>query len=114
MILIKEKHENYTIAGFEEGTGKLIITNSDQAKIKLNEIVDNGCSNLILDFKNVSFIDSTGFGSLVTVFNHAKNSKTNLVFCNISSQTQTLLKITRLDQVFEIYASLDEAVNAVS
>lgn len=110
MISIKQETDKIKVVGFSDDIKKLNVIIAEKTKQALNQIIDSGGENLIIDFTNIEFIDSSGFGALVTVHNHAKNVNANVMLCNISSETMELLKITKLDQVFHIYSSIDEAM----
>ncbi len=114
MISVKEENISYKVLGFETGVSKLTVLNADELKQKMNDLIDADTAHLILDFTGLMFIDSTGFGSLVTIFNHAKNRKQGLSFCHVSTQTQALLKVTKLDQIFDIYPDLEAAKEAIA
>ncbi len=66
--------------------------------------------NLILDLKDIAFIDSTGFGALVTIFKRARENEKEFRLCNIEPSAMDLIRITKLDHVFDIYESLDECI----
>lgn len=110
MVVVDKKSEDLTVVKFDETTKRLNIVVAEKFKTALNEIIDTGCKKLILDFSGIKFIDSSGFGSLVTVYNHGKNRETHMVLCSIAPETMQLIKITKLDQVFEIKENLHEAM----
>lgn len=106
--LLKESKSQY-IASFAPSYNKLNITNASAVKDQLIEQFNEGCKCLILDFNGLLFIDSTGFGALVSAYNHANNMYAKITLCNIPKDTMELVKITKLDQIFEIYDSLETA-----
>jgi anti-sigma B factor antagonist len=110
MITIKQETEKVKVVGFPDTVKKLNVIIAEKTKLALNQIIDSGGKNLIIDFSNIEFIDSSGFGALVTVHNHAKNIGSKVMLCQISNETMELLTITKLDQVFHIYSSVDEAL----
>lgn len=113
MIKINKENENYTLVSFDDETLRLNVVIADKFKNELNKIIDEGIKHLIIDFSGIKFIDSTGFGSMVTVYNHGKNRETEILLCNFSPETMELLKITKLDQVFNIYNNLDLAIKNI-
>lgn len=113
MIEINQISDQVTIVSFLDSVKKLNVIIADKVKTEFNTLVDNGCSNLIVDLSNIIFIDSSGFGALVTVFNHAKNVGSRLLLSGISKETMELVKVTKLDQVFDIYPDLEVAQNSV-
>jgi len=113
MLTFSNYSENTVIVRFPDGHNKLNIVNAESLKKDINAIIEKGFQYLIVDFGAITFIDSSGFGAMVTIFNHARNQRVRLVFCNFSKETQALLKITKLDQVFEIYPDVDSAIETI-
>ena len=63
--------------------------------------------NIVLDFKEVTRIDSAGIGMLVSKLLSARKRGGTIKLVHLTSRTDHLIDITRLDTVFEIYQ--DEA-----
>ncbi|MHA3702596.1 STAS domain-containing protein [Jatrophihabitans sp. YIM 134969] len=61
-------------------------------------------STLVLDLSGVSFLDSSGIGTLVELRNVATDTGGQLVLRRPSARTRRLLEITALDTVFTIDA----------
>ncbi|MFZ9738738.1 MAG: STAS domain-containing protein [Prochlorotrichaceae cyanobacterium] len=58
---------------------------------------------LLLDLSNVKFIDSAGLSTLVKVLKATEASGKRLMVCGVKSQVAMLLKLTRMDSLFEIF-----------
>lgn len=73
---------------------------------RLNGVVDvllrDGPGRIVLDMAGVSFCDSQGLGTLVTLSNRARMSQTVLVITNVSGYVNRVLDITGLRQVLLI------------
>jgi anti-sigma B factor antagonist len=65
---------------------------------------------LVLDVANVEFIDSGGVGLLVRYFTRARNAHGALSICALSPKIAEVLKITRLDAVFQPYDTAADAI----
>ena len=57
-------------------------------------------SRIILDLSKVSFIDSTGLGSLLAVWTAAQRRSCDMEIINPGARVEELLSMTKLDQVF--------------
>ena len=57
-------------------------------------------SRIVLDLSKVSFIDSTGLGSLLTVWTAAQRRSCDMEIINPGARVEQLLSVTKLDQVF--------------
>lgn len=65
---------------------------------------------IILDLKNVEFIDSSGLGAIVLIF---QKLRTKILLCGIKEQVEKLIKATRLDSIFKWYQDIPSALKAV-
>ncbi|MCK4663808.1 MAG: STAS domain-containing protein [Bacteroidales bacterium] len=103
---------NITVINFDSDIKRLNVTISSKVKEQLLEIINKPNSKLILDFNGISFIDSSGFGALVNIYNKAKENNSYFKLCNISQETMELVFVTKLDKVFEIHDTLDGCLNS--
>lgn len=81
-------------------------------KKKMQEIINSGISLIVLDMRDVSFIDSTGLGSIISAYK-TKDKEQTLVLCNIAEGVQDIFKITKLDKFFTIFSSKESAFKAL-
>jgi anti-sigma B factor antagonist len=73
-------------------------------------LMAEGHKHLVVDFSRVEFIDSTGLGDLAGLRAAAVKVGGNLKLSGLSKRLHDLLILTRMDQVFEIFPTADEAV----
>ena len=78
----------------------------------LHDQLDKGRKNFVVDMSNVGFISSSGLGILISGLTSAKKSGGDLKLAGISSKMEGLLSITKLDQIFEQYKSVEQAVDS--
>ncbi len=114
MLIINRNNPGFVVASFPQDKNRLNVVMSDEFKKQLYKLIDDGTPLLLIDFTHINFIDSSGFGALVAVFNHARNHQVAFKLCSIASTVMSLIKITKLDQVLQIYPSLDEAVQSIN
>ena len=65
---------------------------------------------LVIDFVGVTFIDSAALATLVQGMKQCRERDGDLVLVNLAQPVRIIFELTRLDQAFEIYESLPEAV----
>jgi anti-sigma B factor antagonist len=65
-------------------------------------------SDLLIDFEDVGFMDSSGFGALVMSLKRVREQNRQLYLCNLNSQLQLVLELTCMDRVFTIFSSRSE------
>lgn len=58
--------------------------------------------DIILDANELEFIDSTGLGSLISIFNSLKENNKIITIQNIKPNVKKIFEITELDKVFKI------------
>lgn len=73
-----------------------------------NSAAEEG-NNVILDFCGLEYINSTGLGAIAHFYRQCTQKNLRVIICNLSAMCSRLFEITKLDQIFEITDSLDEA-----
>lgn len=82
-----------------------------QFKDHFREIADQGSKRLILDMSEVQFMDSSGLGAVVAAMKHLGPGR-KLDLASLSLTVEKVFKLTRMDTVFTIFPTVDDAVNA--
>lgn len=83
----------------------------DQIGTELTTLIDQAnSSKLVVDFSNVEHLSSSVLGMLLTIDKKIQQQKGQLKLSGIRASIQEVFKITRLDQVFDIYPTLEEAI----
>lgn len=89
---------------------RITIVNDSSLKTQMNEVIDtHEYLNIIVDMQNIALIDSTGLGTLISIFNHGRNNNCKIKFCNLSAAVANVIKMTRIDQILDIYPTLEAA-----
>ena len=92
--------------------GNLTIGAAEETlRQRVEELVTDNQKYLLINLENVPMIDSSGIGSLVKSFTHAKNKGGKLKLLKPSRLAQQLLSITGLLSVFETF---DDEATAVT
>ncbi len=102
-----EEQENIVIARL---MGDVDLGHAPNIRKALLKVLENK-KPLVIDLSTVSYIDSSGIACLVEALQNAKKHQLNFSLANISSKAMRVLQLARLDKVFTIYASLEEAIN---
>ena len=93
--------------------GKITIGEGDVVlREKVNELLDQGQKNLLLNLEKVSYMDSAGIGELVACYKRAKEKEGTVKLLNPSGKVYDLLQLTKLEEVFETFR--DEGAALVS
>ena len=91
-------------------TGRLDLLNAAEAKQKLAHVVADGHPRLIVDLKQVSFIDSSGLGALIGGLKAARIAGGDLRLACVGEQARVVLQLTTLDRVLRPHATIEEAL----
>jgi anti-sigma B factor antagonist len=81
---------------------------------KINQLIDSDNKKIVIDLVNVDWMNSSGLGILIGAVTVLKNSNGILCLINVSERIKNLLKITKLNTVFDIYNNFDEAKAAIN
>jgi anti-sigma B factor antagonist len=104
--------ENYG-AVIVELKGKLIGGPlSSEMSEALYGFLDKGKKNVVVDLGGVSYVNSSGLGILISGLASMKKNGGDLKLANINNKIEGLLSITKLNQIFDQYGSVDEAVKS--
>jgi anti-sigma B factor antagonist len=109
MNLKTEKKNDVMVINVKEE--RLDAHNSGELKSEMLKLFDEGNKNILVDLKDVRFIDSSGLGALVSGFKNAISHQGNLKLSTLQPQVKSMFELTRLHRVFEIFASTAEALD---
>ncbi|MBR0224606.1 MAG: STAS domain-containing protein [Thermoguttaceae bacterium] len=83
---------------------------------ELGNVLDSipkNCDRLVVNFRNVQFMSSSALRVLITLNTKARVKKVTLFLCAINANILEVFKITKLDSIFQIRPTENEAVNSM-
>ena len=93
--------------------GKITIGVGDVAlRNAVHDAINGGATKVVINLKDVTTIDSSGVGELVSAYTTATNRGAKLSLANLPSKVSDILQITQLITVFDVFDSEDEAVRS--
>ena len=93
--------------------GRLTMSQPAQRlKDKINSLISQGLTQIVLNLADVPYIDSSGLGQLVASYGSVLKAGGALKLLNVGARNQELLSITRLLTLFESFDSEAEAVQS--
>ncbi len=93
--------------------GKITIGVGDVAlRNAVQEAINSGATKVVINLRDVTTIDSSGVGELVSAYTTATNRGAKLRLANLPSKVSDILQITQLITVFDVFDSEDEAVRS--
>jgi len=95
-----------------ELSGEIDMYTSPELRRELMGLLQRKVSPLLVDFKEVSYIDSSGIATFVEGLKGIKTYGGRLKFFSIPDRIVEIFNFSKLDRVFEIYRNLDEAIKS--
>jgi anti-sigma B factor antagonist len=89
------------------------LKNADQFKQEMFALIDGGHPVLALNFEEVTYVDSSFLGALVSSLKYALSKKGDIYLTNLKKDIHDLLALIRMDKVFKIYSTVAEVVDKV-
>jgi anti-sigma B factor antagonist len=78
----------------------------------IRDLIDSGHTKILLNLGDVTYIDSSGIGELVSGFTAVRNRSGELKLLNLTKKVHDLLQITKLFMVFDVYNDEHTAVRS--
>ena len=72
----------------------------------------NNDHRAVLDMSSLNFVDSAGLGSLLACLKAVRQQQGELKLCALSRPVQALFEMMRMQKVFSIYGTRDEALRS--
>ncbi len=104
-----------------DGNARIVTVNAEridaamaiQFKEDMRVETEQGPDRVILDLSAVSFIDSSGLGAIVASMKQLESHR-RLDLAGLTPMVDKVFRLTRMDMVFKLFASLDDAKAAVA
>ncbi|MDX2129243.1 MAG: STAS domain-containing protein [Chloroherpetonaceae bacterium] len=108
MLFSKKQIGEILVLEFQ--TDVLSGTDAQEFHQALRLLLTEGSKQFVVDLAKVSYMNSSGLGAMTSALTFVKNSGGNLKLCQASERIKSLFVVTKLDRIFEIYETQDEAV----
>ncbi|WP_425956133.1 STAS domain-containing protein [Xylanimonas sp. McL0601] len=93
-------------------TGKLNLVSAPPVKARIDDLVREGKSRIVVDLAAVDFIDSSGLGALIGGLKSARLAGGDLRIAVAGEQVRAVLKLTNLDKILKPHTTVEEAGSA--
>ena len=107
MELSEETHDGVLVVRVRDN--RIDASRAPQFKEEITKRIDAGQTKLVLDLTLVEFIDSMGLGALVACFKRI-GGRGKIAIVGAKGAVSRLFSLTRMDKVFPLYRSLEDAV----
>lgn len=96
-----------------EPNGRLDMVAAPQLKALVQTAVADGAIPVVIDLRDVQFIDSTGLGALISGLRTTRQAGSDLRIARAAAQVKMVLEMTHIDRVIRPYASVEDALRAI-
>ena len=93
-------------------TGEIDLSVAPALRDTLTELAD-GTRDVVVDLTEVSFMDSTGLGALISGRELVREGGRKLVLVGVGGPVRRLFSITKLDQAFDFHPTVVAALAAL-
>ncbi|AYL95856.1 STAS domain-containing protein [Mucilaginibacter celer] len=109
MILLASALGNALLATVQIKEGNMVL--AEEFKTELLNLIDDNNKYIIVNFERVIYVDSSFLGALVSALKHAMNKGADIAVVGLNKDIKSLFQLVRLDKVFRIYATAQQALN---
>lgn len=88
--------------------GILNSTQGNTIRQEVSSLLESGTKLILIDLKDITFVDSSGLGALVMAFKSTRSAGGKLYLCSVGEQPHMLFELTGMQQVFEVFSNQDE------
>ncbi|MFH1665597.1 MAG: STAS domain-containing protein [Candidatus Omnitrophota bacterium] len=92
--------------------GDIDISTSPQLKKSFDKMLSGRDRKVVINLKDVHYVDSSGLATLVEIFKNLRVSGGKLKLTNLSAKVKGLFEITKLDKLFDILPEEKDAVDS--
>ena len=92
-------------------TARIDAFTAPQLRAEVDRWLEQGATQFVLDLSDVGFLDSSGLAALVSLLKRARQAggDVKLILPRLES-AQRILKLTKFDRVFDLAATVDDAM----
>jgi anti-sigma B factor antagonist len=109
MEIIESKNGNLFVI---ELNGRLDATNYADVEKRLLEIVNSGEINILVDFKNLEYISSSGLRVLLMILKKVTAQKGSFLLCSLNDNIKQIFDISGFTSIFSIFNSREDALKS--
>lgn len=93
-------------------SGEIDLGVAPSFRVQISQAQQSRPSRLVIDLGDVPYMDSSGVATLVEAMQMARRTNTRLILCALQEKVRSIFEIARLDMVFTIVGSKEEALVA--
>ena len=91
-----------------EPTGILDGATTNELKLQVSDLLHQGTDIVLLDMKQVTFMNSTGIGTMVAMLKIVRAKGKQIYLCGLTEQVKIIFELTKMDRVFKTFIDQQE------
>lgn len=97
-----------SIVKIVQPSGILDGVRTNELRREIGDVVESGADIVLVDFQDVTFMNSSGLGALVAILKGVRSAGRELFICSLNEQVKMIFELTKMNRVFKSFASRDE------
>jgi anti-sigma B factor antagonist len=93
---------------------QLVMAVAPTVRAALAQLVESGHKRLVLDMRDIRYVDSSGLSVLIAALKNAHQHSGAVVLLDPTPDVRALIELTRLHQVFDIYKDENAAIEGLN
>ena len=89
--------------------GEIDLSSAAHLRQQLGEVQGGQPARLVINLAEVPYMDSSGVATLVEAMQISRRTGTKLILCSMQDKVRSIFEIARLDMVFSIVDTIEEA-----
>jgi len=81
---------------------------------EIDTMISSGKKNIVLEMSGIRYMNSSGLNVLVNILTKARNAGGDVSVCSLSTKVRELLVVTKLDTIFHILPTVEDAVKKLT
>ncbi|MFH1359441.1 MAG: STAS domain-containing protein [Candidatus Omnitrophota bacterium] len=109
MECARSKLQDFTVIAI---TGEIDLNSSPEMRKTFDDLIKDNATKIIVDFQNVSYIDSSGLATLIEMMQRLKKHQGSMHLVRMADKIRNLFEVTKLDKLFKIYPTQEDVLSA--
>ena len=108
MAVKTEQKGNLTVCHVE---GEIDINTAPDIKKMFDKLITKKEPKIVINLAKVTYVDSSGLATLVEILKNMRSYGGKMKLSNMSPKIKSLFEITKLEKLFDIASSVEEAIS---
>ncbi len=93
-------------------SGEIDLYNAPEIKDIINKLIEQKRYNVVINLKDVTYIDSSGIGALISSLSNLKKYQGGLKIINVFASVRKVFELTKLTSFFDIYDNEEDSIKS--